>query len=384
MSDIINQIKSAYEREEPHRGQPVFDAATLPTTYEAITGQWLTSALCGTVDGAEVVEHSLGPDDSGSSNRRKISVRYNEAGSAAGLPRLLFCKASHGLANRMTLGIAGAAESEVNFYNHIRPLLRLEAPRSFYAKVDLHSFNSLVVLADLSDSVTEFCTHSTRVTRQRAESQMALLAELHGKGYRNREIRSHLDKLRTWPDYFTHTLTFGMKEGSEQGFIVGEEVIPPRLFRRQLEIWPATLASLESHRRLEVTCAHGDVHLKNWYVAGNGEMGLSDWQCANRGHWGRDFAYTISTALTIEDRRAWERDLLGYYLDRLHAAGGPAVDFDEAWTHYRQQLMTALTWWTITLNPAPGMPDMQPRDTTLEFVRRIATAMDDVDSLDSF
>ena len=72
------------------------------------------------------------------------------------------------------------------------------------------------------------------------------------------------------------------------------------------------------------------------------------------------------------------------YLDRLRAAGGPQISYATAFLAYRQQLLTALTWWTITLHPAPGMPDMQPRDSTEEFIRRISTAMDDVDSLDSF
>jgi hypothetical protein len=175
-----------------------------------------------------------------------------------------------------------------------------------------------------------------------------------------------------------------MKEGSNQGFLDAEWVVPPQLYRRFDEIWPATAASVERHNQLPHTLAHGDVHLKNWYIAGNGQMGLSDWQCCHRGHWGRDFAYTISTALTIDDRRAWDKDLLRYYLERLRAAGGPKVEFNEAWLHYRQQLMSALTWWTVTLSPPAGMPDMQPKDITLEFIRRIATAIDDVDALASF
>ncbi|BDX33446.1 hypothetical protein TUM20985_39930 [Mycobacterium antarcticum] len=31
---------------------------------------------------------------------------------------------------------------------------------------------------------------------------------------------------------------------------------------------------------------------------------------------------TPSRPLTVEDRRAWEQDLVRYYLDHLHAAGG--------------------------------------------------------------
>jgi hypothetical protein len=60
------------------------------------------------------------------------------------------------------------------------------------------------------------------------------------------------------------------------------------------------------------------------------------------------------------------------------------VSFAEGWNIYRQQMMSALTWWTVTLTPPEGLPDMQPRDTTLEFIRRITTAIDDLDSLDAF
>jgi aminoglycoside phosphotransferase (APT) family kinase protein len=164
----------------------------------------------------------------------------------------------------------------------------------------------------------------------------------------------------------------------------GKDVIPARTWNRHAEVWEKTLASVNRHKELPLTLMHGDVHLKNWYIAGNGEMGLGDWQCVSRGHWSRDVCYAISSALTVEHRRAWERELLAYYLDELAASGGPKVALDDALLDYRQQLMTALTWWTITLAPTDDIPDMQPKDITLEMVRRIGTACDDWDSLDSF
>lgn len=382
MSNLIEQIQAAYASDQQRIADKVYSAAELPLSYEAITDEWLTDILCTQHVGAKVVGHRLDVADSGSSNRRKISLDYNEAGHIAGLPTALFCKASHGLTNRIALGVSGAAYSEVTFYNRIRPLLSMEAPQCFHAAFDPRSFNSIVVLDDLSqDRRTEFCSHRTVMTRTRAESQLALLGGFHGKGYQSAEIKAQLPLFTTWPEFFDNTLGFGMREGSEQGFLAAEEVIPPHLHRRHKEIWPATLRSVERHDHLPHTLVHGDVHLKNWYVAGSGEMGLSDWQGTTRGHWGRDFAYTLATALTVEDRRYWEQDLLRFYLDRMHASGGPVVDFNAAWDHYRQQLMTALTWWTVTLTPPPGMPDMQPRDITLEFIRRIATAMDDLESL---
>jgi hypothetical protein len=75
---------------------------------------------------------------------------------------------------------------------------------------------------------------------------------------------------------------------------------------------------------------------------------------------------------------------LQLYLEGLQGEGGPRIDFNEAWLAYRRQLMSALTWWTVTLTPPEGLPDMQPRDTSLEFIRRITTAIDDLDSLAAF
>ena len=37
--------------------------------------------------------------------------------------------------------------------------------------------------------------------------------------------------------------------------------------------------------------------------------------------------------------------------------------------------------WTVTLCHSPLMPDMQPRDTSVEMVKRFTTAISDLDAL---
>lgn len=380
----VEKIQVAYLAEEGRRHDKVTSTRDLPLSYEALTAEWLTDALGSAHPGAQVTHFELGPVDSGSANRRKIAVAWNAAGNAAGLPTRLFCKATHDLANRIVLGVSGGAYGEVTFFQHIRPLLDIEAPVSYFSAFDPRNINSLSILKDISGDVLSFCDHHTDMTRARAESQMSLLAAAHGQGYGDKAVGSALQHLGTWPEFFTRTLDFGMKEGSSQGFLDAEEVIPATVYRRFPEVWDKTIQSIERHKILPLTLMHGDVHLKNWYIAGNGEMGLGDWQCVSRGHWSRDVCYAIASALTVENRRAWESDLLRLYLDQLHAAGGPKVAFDDAWLNYRQQLMTALTWWTITLRPTDDLPDMQPRDITLEMIGRISAAVDDVGTLDAF
>jgi hypothetical protein len=381
MQATPDQIHAAYQAETALNREAV-TAQDLPLSFEAITDRWLTAVLCSQVPGAAVTSHTLGAPDNGSANRRKIALQYNAAGQAAGLPASIFCKATHGLTNRFVLGVSGAAYAEALFYNRVRPALEIEAPISRFALHNDETFNSMIMLDDLTGVAQAFCNHETVMTRQRAESQMRLLARVHGRCFSDPELRERLSGFATWQGFFQNTLVFGMKEGATAGFLAGEEVIPARLFRRDQEIWPATVAAVDASHALPHTLTHGDVHLKNWYVAASGEMGLSDWQCASRGHWGRDLAYTIATALRVEDRRAWERDLVALYLDELARAGGPTTDAATGFNNYRRQLVAALAWWTVTLCPAPGMPDMQPRDVTIEFIRRISTALDDLDGLD--
>lgn len=160
--------------------------------------------------------------------------------------------------------------------------------------------------------------------------------------------------------------------------------MPARLFKRRAEIWPCTEKSVARHNDLPHALIHSDVHLKNWFITKDDKLGLADWQLVTIGHWSRDFAFSTTSALTVEQRRDWHKDLLRLYLDLMAERGVPKIDFDEAFLNVRQQLMTALAFWTITMCPTDDMPAMQPERTTFEFLKRFGAAIDDYDTLDSF
>lgn len=382
MGNSAAEIIQIFENEQ--HDAKVIKASEVPTSYESITDEWLTDVLCRATPGAKVVSHSFDERDDGSSNRRRIFITYNDAGQAA-LPATVFCKAAETLQNRLVLGISGAAQSEVNFYNIVRPRLDLEAPVGIYAGFDPDNFASLIMLQDLGGKV-EFCDDRTVVDWARATSQATTLAKLHSRFYQSPELGSKTLPFRTWHKWWRDMMAASPQfaESCDIAFGDSEALMPARLFRRREEIWPATDKSVARHEELPHGLIHCDVHLKNWYVTPDNVMGLSDWQIVSAGHWSRDFVYTMTTALTIEDRRKWEKELLRFYLDKMQELGVPRISEDEAWVNLRQQLMTALAFWTITLVPAPGMPDMQPERTTKEFLRRLYAAIDDHDTLDSF
>jgi hypothetical protein len=79
----------------------------------------------------------------------------------------------------------------------------------------------------------------------------------------------------------------------------------------------------------------------------------------------------VSTGLTVDDRRSWERELVARYATALQ------LDERDVWSGFRDQLPGALMMWTPTLSKPPGLPDMQPKATSLEMIRRITTALAD-------
>lgn len=383
MSNVAAEITDIFEREQ--HDAKVTKASEVPTSYDAITTNWLDDVLCPNTPGAKVLSFRLSERDDGSSNRRRIFLTYNDAGLAAGLPAAVFCKAAETLNNRLVLGVSGAALTETNFYNKLRPRLDIEAPTSLYAQFDAKTYASLIMLHDLSGEV-EFCDERTDMNWERATSLVTTLAKLHSRFYQSSELGTDKISFRTWHKWWRDMMVASPKfaDSCDIAFGDSEALMPARLFRRRDEIWPATTLSVARHEELPHTLIHCDVHLKNWYITRDNVMGLSDWQIASIGHWSRDYVYATTTALTVENRRKWEKELLLVYLDKMAELGVPRISLDDAWVNLRQQLFTALAFWTITLRPAPGMPDMQPERTTKEFLRRLYAAVDDHDALDSF
>lgn len=383
MVSLPDEIRAIYAQEEASTLRPT-TLQDVPHSYERITPEWMSAVLCRDAPGAQVSAVRLGESSHGSSNRQRIFVDYNQAGRDAGLPSSVFCKGSLELANRVMLGMSLTAKGEANFFNLIQKRLSVPTPPLIHAKFDDRTHGYVIVMEDLTGRA-DFCDETTFVDRARAEDMVRQLATLHGAFYESPELGSASIPFMHWADWWRHMTSVAADFGERCDVAFGdaESIIPARLFARRDEVWPLTMESAERHRGLPRSLIHCDVHLKNWFSR-DGKMGMCDWQITSVGHWSRDFIYALSTALTVENRRAWLDDLLRLYLDELAARGGERIGFDEALRYCRQQLLSTLAFWTITLRPAKDMPPMQPDSTTLCFIERIAAAMDDLDALDSF
>lgn len=360
-------------------------AEDVPCSPDAITPEWLTAILCRNVPQAVVTGVIVKPASAGTHERHQLIVSYNEAGQAAGLPQSMFTKSLPSIVTRMIGGFNGTARVEGRFYMQLRPQLEIEAPIGYHAASDRQTFASILLLEDLvATKSATFCNDRTYVSRETADDMIDVLASLHARFYGNSELATRYPWVASYPRWFTiGAEKMSLEYYTRKAFDAASHVIPESVLAQRDAIWPAAIQALVVHDSEPQGLIHSDVHIGNWYRTGAGKMGLCDWQCLARGHWSRDFAYAVTAALTPDNRRKWERDLLVRYLDRFAALTGTRPDFDQSFLHYRQQMVHALLMWTITLCHSPLLPNMQPEETTLSMIERISTAMADLDSLRS-
>jgi Phosphotransferase enzyme family len=377
----VARVLFAEARKRVGESRPL-SAEEVPRSPEEIDAQWLTAVLCARAVGACVTSVHTGGGSSGTTTRRALELSYNHAGTAAGLPTRVFAKCTTTLAQRLMLGLGGFLHGEPGFYTLVRPDLALEAPMGYFGAVDRHSWHSIVLIEDVAATRgASFWQPSTQVSRGQIEDLLSAVAGWHGGLWGSA-------RLAGWPWLKTPTEQMRLIDaliGLANRLPVGAErargVIPVTLRGRQADLYAGMRRSMAMLSLGTPTYLHGDLHVANTYVLAGGRMGVVDWQVGLQGSWAHDYSYIVATALDIEARRAWEGELLDFYLECLAGAGGERIPRDRAWSAYRSALLYPYFAWVYTMGRSRLQPNFQPDRVSLTMIERLSTAIDDLDSL---
>ena len=330
----------------------------IPTSLDQIDAVWLTLALQREHPDTEVAAVSVGEVIHGSLTKALLRIDYDQ--NPAGLPSTLYLKAAF-----EEHGIPVSMRSEAMFYDIARPEVEMHAPTA-YASV--HNEDAGVILmGDLGD---EGCTISDpRVpwSVELVRDGLRQLAGLHAQWWGDGRVpgipdfpgSNAIGAILLAPGYFESCLEGPTGAGVPEGF----------RDREQTAGWMEHLWPLDEVQPLAF--CHGDAHLGNTYVTSDGSAGFLDWGGVKAGHWGREICYFLTGALSIEDRRAHEEDLIREYLTVLASAGAdPVPSWDEAWLTYRRHMVHGLNWFLCPI-------EMQPLDIIMANVERFATGSTD-------
>ena len=310
----------------------------------------------------------------GTATKAQFFLEYNDAGRAHGLPPSLWLKAGFEAHSARSAPLYAA---EVNFYRDLAPRLPINCPTSFFEGLEPESGSGVLLLEDLGLRDVRFGDPTDRIDAEMAARVLDLQARFHA--------------VPRLPDLQADKLIWLRGGGAIDAVNVVDEYIDfwetaarqPRFAfvtgkLQDRELMRRTVHQMRANDRVGRRDAfvHGDSHPGNMFFEPDGGVGLLDWQTCQLGEWAADVAYFLVLALSVEDRRRHERDLLQHYLDRLAASGVAAPTFDEAWLSYRQH---AAWCFLTTLCPV----ERQPEAVCMTWAERACAAILDLETIEA-
>ncbi|WP_181778906.1 phosphotransferase family protein [Pseudonocardia pini] len=346
----------------------------LPEHCADLTAQWLGPMLARRHPGT-VVEHLETVETRNThTSKVRVAVEYNAAGRAAGLPRHLCLKGNFtGRPNPFDI-----CRTEARFYHELAAGSAAPVPVSYLADWDADSTRGLVVLEDLVELGGEFGSTYHRIGVDGVARGLEDLAVLHARFWEAPALHA-----ATWLP--TSMDTPGDCDQPRTIWWLVEENLGREVYRERLPAWMVAdpqrflraydlLNEWARGRPGPTTVVHGDSHLGNTYLRPDGHRIWLDWQMARKGSGLRDVSYFVVSALTVEERRAAEHDLLAHYRDALVGAGAVDVpDLATYWEDYRR-------WAMYGLMAFMGTRDHWGHDNHAA-IAYFATATEDLDTL---
>jgi hypothetical protein len=262
---------------------------------------------------------------------------------------------------------------EALFYATLAEQVPMRVPRPYVARFDESSGSFVVLIEDLESSGCTFPDVVEGLSLEQASLAMRDYAVLHvryaDKARRERDA-GWVERMPGGSDFGTTMLQYGLdhhRDRMRDGFAELAELYIDRQSALE-EVWD----------RGSVTVLQGDSHIGNLFEDA-GRPGFLDWGLIQLGTPLRDVGYFLIMALSPENRRKYERQLIASYLEANREAGGEPIAFDDAWLLHRVHASYAVP----AACPCVLFPDDQPpRNTRLEaaFLERAQSAVEDLDA----
>jgi Phosphotransferase enzyme family len=340
--------------------------APVPETLEEmLSPSWLTSALTPRFPGIQVTKVTPGPVISRVSTNARFQIEC-AGGVPAGLSPALCGK---GYFTEVGREFRHVGEPEALFYRDAAEMTGMRTLRSVYADVDPQTKHGVIITEDVVAQGASFLDALSPYTPDQTAESLGELAKLHGATWRNPAYvgAGWLD-----PRLESFLVQRGVADviGNFEGPIgagVPEEVRDAQGLVDGFRWLAKDIVTADPW-----SVIHGDAHVGNVFLDAAGKPSFLDWQIVQRGPWYLDVGYHLASALTVEDRRRTDKDLVRHYLEQLTATGVEAPSWDEAWLGVRRGIVYGFFLWGITLKVNPAV--------TTALLTRLGTAAADHDA----
>jgi hypothetical protein len=310
----------------------------------------------------------------------QTGASYRLALDADALPPTLVAKTAAGdRAQRERVG--PGYRSEVGFYTDFRERVKIRTPRCWHAEISDDNCSFVLLLDDLAPARPGVQANGCSVDQ--AADALRNLAGLHAPVWNDETLsdqRPWLTAMTADRGAFLGAITENAAEVFTTRYAdeLGDDADTLRRSAALTGRWAALDPGTTS-------LVHGDYRLDNLMFpdvldrAGDG-VATVDWQTLSIGPPARDVAYFLATSLFVDDRRAYERDLVAEYVDALHALGIEDYPFDRCFTDYRLGVLQAPMITMIGAAYATAERSADADAMFLAMATRAAAALRDLDS----
>jgi hypothetical protein len=254
-------------------------------------------------------------------------------------------------------------------------ILPLDHPAVYTAIIDEEGSNFLMIMEDVVARGADPRDSTRPLTVDQAASGVRGLAGLHSEFW---GAKTTSNPALSWVEPFVAFagLEYAPLEIAHErmGDSVPAEI--PAMTGTELfvDVWARYIHTLTEAPQ---TLLHGDPHIGNTYVLPDDTVGFLDWQMVRRGNFALDLGYFLQGALTVEDRRSSERDLVKEYRGALSLPANDMPSTDEVWLRYRASVAHGLAIWIATLS---GGDAWQGAEICLALAQRYAAAFVDLNT----
>jgi len=360
----------------------------LPFSRDQISAPWIESALQQQYPGAQADQVYIDAIHEGTTSHNTLRVVYRDGSAHTQQPATLFYKSPESWKSRLAVGLAGLIKVEHDFFRLAAPHLdQIEIPVCHFTGYAPSRLYGAQLMNDLQGEGAQWCNADESLNFTQCQQFLQAIAHLHARFWVTTPLYNEV------ASQFPDNLSCGFQQGYrrsgprdiDRGVAMtrGKE-LSESLAGRIDETWPAYWKVMTINTRHPVqTLIHGDLHLRNLYWTADQQPGLSDFQMVRLCHPAMDVGNFLIANLEPQDRRKWEQDLIRYYLEQLREEGiGNAPDFDDFWEMYCLQPVYYVRMWIQTLGFTAVYPDMQPASVCRQYIRRVCTAMTELETLD--
>ncbi|HUP72335.1 MAG TPA: phosphotransferase [Acidimicrobiales bacterium] len=299
----------------------------LPASADAIEPAWLSSALTPRFPGVRVQAVEILERHEVTNSHARLRIHYD---NAAGAPSIMFAKLPPSdPARRETIAKTNMGRREALFYATLASTLTLRVPDAYVALHDERDGSFLLLLEDLVTTGAAVSDGTWGIAPEPAARALDELAEMHVRfadPARREALAPWVPRASHGSSYGATMLRYGLDHHRDR---LSDD------FAAVAEIYIDRSDALHAlWQEGPATVIHGDPHIGNLFDD-HGRAGFLDWGIINVSTPMRDVSYFLNMAMSIEDRRRHERDLLRHYLERRVAAGGSEITFDDAWHAHR-------------------------------------------------